>query len=162
MGYHIGSVWPHDNSIIALGLRIAAKAIPGESSELVDQALEIATGIIDMTLQQPYLRPPELFCGYERSEENTPVRYPVACSPQAWATGTLFQLLQVAINLVPDLANNRLRVIEPVLPESLNRLSLHNLRVGSTILDLEFEGSGGTIACRVAKKRGNLKVVFEA
>jgi glycogen debranching enzyme len=162
MGYHIGSVWPHDNSIIALGLRSAAKEIPGDSSELVAQALEIATGIIDMTLQQPYLRPPELFCGYERSEDNTPVRYPVACSPQAWATGTLFQLLQVAINLVPDAANNRLRVIEPVLPESVNRLSLHNLRVGSTILDLEFERSGGTIACRVAKKRGNLKVVFEA
>jgi glycogen debranching enzyme len=162
MGYHIGSVWPHDNSIIALGLRTAAKEMPGESFELVEQALEIANGIIDMTLQQPYLRPPELFCGYERSEENTPVRYPVACSPQAWATGTLFQLLQVAINLVPDSANNRVRVIEPVLPESLNRLSLHNLRVGSTILDLEFERSGGTIACRVAKKRGNLKVVFEA
>lgn len=162
MGYHIGSVWPHDNSITALGLRATAREILGGSSSLVDQTLEVATGIIDMTLQQPYLRPPELFCGYERREENTPVRYPVACSPQAWATGTLFQLLQVAINLVPDAANNRVRVIEPVLPESINRLSLHNLKVGSTILDLEFERSGNTTACRVAKKRGNLRVVFEA
>ncbi|PSB12547.1 amylo-alpha-1,6-glucosidase [Pleurocapsa sp. CCALA 161] len=162
MGYHVGSVWPHDNSITALGLRATAREIVGDSSSLVDQTLEVATGIIDMTLQQPYLRPPELFCGYERREENTPVRYPVACSPQAWATGTLFQLLQVAINLVPDAANNRVRVIEPVLPESVNRLSLHNLKVGSTILDLEFERSGNTTACRVAKKRGNLRVVFEA
>ncbi len=162
MGYHVGSVWPHDNSITALGLRATAREIVGECSSLVDQTLEVATGIIDMTLQQPYLRPPELFCGYERREENTPVRYPVACSPQAWATGTLFQLLQVAINLVPDAANNRVRVIEPVLPESVNRLSLHNLKVGSTILDLEFERSGNTTACRVAKKRGNLRVVFEA
>ncbi|HEY9771748.1 MAG TPA: amylo-alpha-1,6-glucosidase [Coleofasciculaceae cyanobacterium] len=162
MGYHIGSVWPHDNSITALGLRATAAEVPGESSSLVEQALELATGIIDMTLQQPYLRPPELFCGYERSAENTPVRYPVACSPQAWATGTLFQLLQVAINLVPDAANNRVRVIEPVLPDSLNRLSLQNLKVGSTILDLEFERLGNTTACRVAKKRGNLRVFFEA
>jgi glycogen debranching enzyme len=162
MGYHIGSVWPHDNSIIALGLRATAREVPRESVGLVEQTLELATGIIDMTLQQPYLRPPELFCGYERREENTPVRYPVACSPQAWATGTLFHLLQVTINLVPDAANNCVRVIEPVLPESVNSLSLHNLKVGSTIFDLEFKRSGNTTACRVAKKRGNLRIVFEA
>ena len=153
MGYHVGSVWPHDNSIIALGLR---------SLGLVEQTLEVAQGIFDMTLQQAYHRPPELFCGYERTPENSPVRYPVACSPQAWATGTLFQLLQIAINIVPDAANNCVRVIDPILPESINNLSLKNLRVGSTVIDLEFERSGGTTACRVAKKRGNLKVVFEA
>ena len=162
MGYHTGSVWPHDNSIIALGLRTTARSIVKESSSLVEQSLEVTTGIIDMTLQQHHLQPPELFCGYKRCEENTPVRYPVACSPQAWATGTLFQLLQVALNLVPDSDHNCLRVIEPVLPESLNRLSLHNLKIGSTILDLEFERLGNTTACRVAKKRGNLRVVFEA
>ena len=162
MGYHVGSVWPHDNSITALGLRATARESRKESPQLVEQTLEIATGIFDMTLQQPYLRPPELFCGYERREESTPVRYPVACSPQAWATGTLFQLLQVAINLIPDAANNCVRVIEPALPESINRLSLHNLKVGSTILDLEFERSGNTTACRAVKKRGNLRVVFEA
>ncbi len=153
MGYHVGSVWPHDNSIIALGLR---------SLGLVEQTLEVAQGIFDMTLQQAYHRPPELFCGYERTPENSPVRYPVACSPQAWATGTLFQLLQIVINIVPDAANNCVRVIDPILPESINNLSLENLRVGSTVIDLEFERSGGTTACRVAKKRGNLKVVFEA
>ena len=153
MGYHVGSVWPHDNSIIALGLR---------SLGLVEQTLEVAQGIFDMTLQQAYHRPPELFCGYERTPENSPVRYPVACSPQAWATGTLFQLLQIVINIVPDAASNCVRVINPILPESINSLSLENLRVGSTVIDLEFERSGGTTACRVAKKRGNLKVVFEA
>ena len=153
MGYHVGSVWPHDNSIIALGLR---------SLGAIEQTLEVAQGIFEMTLQQDYHRPPELFCGYNRTPENSPVRYPVACSPQAWATGTLFQLLQIAINIVPDAANNCVRVIQPVLPESINNLSLQNLRVGSTVIDLEFERSGGTTACRVAKKRGNLKVLFEA
>ncbi|YAF95318.1 MAG: glycogen debranching N-terminal domain-containing protein [Nodularia sp. CChRGM 3473] len=153
MGYHIGSVWPHDNSLIAMGLR---------SLGLIDQALEVFQGLFDMTSQQPLQRPPELFCGYERNGHHTPVQYPVACTPQAWATGTIFQLLQMVVNLVPDAQNNCLRIIDPALPESINRLSLHNLRVGPTILDLEFERSGSTTACRVAKKRGNLRVVIEA
>ncbi|KYC36618.1 amylo-alpha-1,6-glucosidase [Scytonema hofmannii PCC 7110] len=153
MGYHIGSVWPHDNSLIAMGLR---------SLGLIDQALELFEGLFDMTNQQPYSRPPELFCGYERKVDNAPVQYPVACTPQAWATGSIFQLLQMIVNLVPDAPNNCLRIIDPALPESIARLSLHNLRVGGTILDLEFERSGSTTACRVAKKRGNLRVVIEA
>ncbi|ASC73728.1 hypothetical protein XM38_047000 [Halomicronema hongdechloris C2206] len=153
MGYHIGSVWPHDNGIIAAGLR---------SQGFVEQALEIAQGIIDMTAQQPYHRPPELFCGYKRTPESSPVRYPVACSPQAWATGTMFQLLQLMVNLVPDAPSNCLRVIHPQLPESVNYLSLHNLTIGQTLLDLEFERSSGATACRVVRKRGNLRVVIEA
>ena len=153
MGYHVGSVWPHDNSMIALGLR---------SLGLIDQALELSQALFDMTLQQPYLRPPELFCGYERTPDNTPVKYPVACSPQAWATGSIFQLLQMMVNLVPDTRNNCLRIIDPALPASINSLALHNLRIGPTLLDLEFERSGTTTACRVAKKRGNLRVVIEA
>jgi glycogen debranching enzyme len=153
MGYHVGSVWPHDNSMIALGLR---------SLGLVDQALELTQGLMDMMLYQPYHRPPELFCGYERVEDKAPVNYPVACSPQAWATGSVFHLLQIMVNLVPDARNNCLRIIDPALPESINSLSLHNLRVGSTLLDLDFERSGTTTACRVAKKRGNLRVVIEA
>ncbi|NJL35819.1 MAG: amylo-alpha-1,6-glucosidase [Leptolyngbyaceae cyanobacterium RM2_2_4] len=153
MGYHVGSVWPHDNGMIVQGLR---------SLGLVDQALEVAQGLVDMTLQQPYQRPPELFCGYDRTDDSGPVQYPVACSPQAWATGTIFQLLQMMINLVPDAPSNYLRVIDPNLPESINHLSLHNLRIGQTLLDLEFERSGNATACRVTRKRGNLRVVIEA
>jgi glycogen debranching enzyme len=115
-----------------------------------------------MTLDQPYQRPPELFCGYERNGEGSPVQYPVAFSPQAWATGTIYQLLHMMVNLVPDAPSNYLRIIDPALPESINRLSLQNLRVGQTLLDLEFERSNTTTACRVVKKRGNLRVVIEA
>ena len=153
MGYHIGSVWPHDNGLIALGLR---------SLGLVDQALEVAQGIVDMTLQQPYQRPPELFCGYERTPDSSPVRYPVACSPQAWASGAIFQFLQIMVNLVPDAPSNCLRIVDPALPESLHHLSVHNLRIGQTLLDLDFERANGTTACRVTKKRGNLRVIIEA
>ncbi|MBD2569154.1 amylo-alpha-1,6-glucosidase [Anabaena lutea] len=153
MGYHTGSVWPHDNAMIAMGLR---------SLGLIDQALELFQGLFNMTSYQSYQRPPELFCGYELNGDNAPVQYPVACTPQAWATGSIFQLLQMIVNLVPDAQNNCLRIIDPALPESINRLSVHNLRVGGTILDLEFERSGSTTACRVANKRGNLRVVIEA
>ncbi|MBW4519314.1 MAG: amylo-alpha-1,6-glucosidase [Scytolyngbya sp. HA4215-MV1] len=153
MGYHIGSVWPHDNALTAMGLR---------SLGLIDQALELAQGLFDMTRKQPYQRPPELFCGYERSNDNDPVQYPVACSPQAWATGSIFQLIQMMVNLVPDAPGNCLRIIDPALPETLNHLSLKNLRVGPTMLDLEFERSGSITACRVSRKRGNLRVMIEA
>jgi glycogen debranching enzyme len=153
MGYHIGSVWPHDNSLTAIGLR---------SLGLIDQALELTQGLLDMTKHQPYNRPPELFCGYERVNDNEPVQYPVACTPQAWATGSVFQLIHTMVNLVPDAPGNYLRIIDPALPESINSLSLRNLRVGQTLLDLEFERSGSSTACRVSKKRGNLRVVIEA
>lgn len=153
MGYHVGSVWPHDNALTAMGLR---------SLGLIDQALELAQGLLDMTNRQPYHRPPELFCGYERSDEDDPVQYPVACTPQAWATGSIFQLAQMMANLVPDAPGNYLRIIDPALPESINYLSLQNLRIGPTLLDLEFERSGNSTACRVSKKRGNLRVVIEA
>ncbi|MFP4006621.1 MAG: glycogen debranching N-terminal domain-containing protein [Spirulinaceae cyanobacterium] len=153
MGYHVGSVWPHDNAIIAVGLR---------SLGLVDSALEIATGIIDMTIQQPYQRPPELFCGYERAEGNAPIQYPVACSPQAWATGSIFQLLQMVLNIVPDAPSNYVHILDTTLPKFLNQLSIQNLRISSTLLDLEFERADTTTACRVVKKRGNLRVAIES
>ncbi len=153
MGYHIGSVWPHDNSLIALGLR---------SQGLVKQSLKVAQGLINMTIAQPYQRPPELFCGYEHDGFTTPVQYPVACSPQAWASGTIFQLISIMINLVPNAANNQLNIIDPCLLNSINRLSIQNLRIGQTLLDLEFERFGDTTACRVNKKRGNVRVIIEA
>lgn len=153
MGYHLGSVWPHDNGIIAAGLR---------SLNRVEQSLEIAQGIIDMTVHQPYFRPPELFCGYPRLPNSSPVRYPVACTPQAWATGTIFQFLQIMANLIPDAANNCLQIVHPSLPSSIQFLSLENLKIGQTLLDLEFERSGNATACRVVRKRGNLRVIIEA
>jgi glycogen debranching enzyme len=161
IGYHTGSVWPHDNSLITMGLR---------SVGAVEQALEVAQGILDMTIHQPYQRPPELFCGYDRIAGHSPIQYPVACSPQAWATGTIFQLLQMMVNLVPDAPSNYLRILDPALPASIHQLSFKNLRVGSTILDLEFtreqdpqsEELRATTSCRVLKKRGNLRVTIEA
>jgi glycogen debranching enzyme len=156
MGYHIGTVWHHDNSLIALGLR---------SLNLIDHSLNLAQGLIEMTMLQPYQRPPELFCGYQQNGFNAPIQYPVACSPQAWATGTIFQLITMIVNFVPNAPDNQLRIIDPVLPKSINHLSIRNLRVGQTILDLEFARAGGrvgdTITCRVNKRQDNLRVIIE-
>ncbi len=157
MGYHVGSVWPHDSSLIAVGLR---------SINIVDQALSVAQGLVDMTLAQPYQRPPELFCGYEHDGFSTPVQYPVACSPQAWATGSIFQLITMMVNLVPNAPSQQLRIIDPALITSIGRLSIKNLRIGSSVLNLEFERAGDrssdVVACRVVKKQGHLRVIIEA
>ena len=136
----------------------------------VEQALEVAQGVLDMTVHQPYHRPPELFCGYERVAGQSPIQYPVACSPQAWATGTIFQLMQMMVNLVPDAPSNYLRILDPALPANINQLTFKNLRVGATLIDLGFtreqdaEGDyvRATTSCRVLKKRGNLRVTIEA
>ena len=86
-----------------------------------------------------------------------------------WATGTVFQLLQMMVNLVPDAPSNYLRILDPALPSNIHQLSFKNLRVGATALDLEFnqrdaegEGLRATTSCRVLKKRGNLRVTIEA
>jgi glycogen debranching enzyme len=161
IGYHTGTVWPHDNSLITMGLR---------SNGFPEQALEVAQGLFDMIGHQPYHRPPELFCGYARSQGN-PVQYPVACTPQAWATGTVFQLIQMMVNLVPNVESNQVRIIDPALPQSIHQLSIENLRVGATVLDIEFlcekspefdRNHVATTSCRVTRKRGNLRVMIEA
>ncbi len=153
IGYHTGSVWPHDNALTDIGLRSLCR---------VEQALEVAQGLFDMTLLQPYERPPELFCGCDRnSESDRPVQYPVACSPQAWATGRIFQLLQMMLNLVSDAPENQWRIIAPVLPESIKKLSPNNLMTGSNLLDLDLERSGSSTACGITDKRGNLRGIIE-
>jgi hypothetical protein len=108
--------------------------------------------------------PPELFCGFERTPTNRPVRYPVACSPQAWATGAVFQLLQIMVNLVPDVPNN-----------CLPHCAAYSARIGQLFVAEKFQNrsipywtlSLSEIPMRpppvgCMRKRGNLRVVIEA
>ncbi|MGB3267154.1 MAG: hypothetical protein WBA89_24765 [Microcoleus sp.] len=89
------------------------------------------------------------------------VQYPVACSPQVWATSSIFQLWQMMLNLVSDAPNNQRRIIESALPKSINKMSRHNLNIGSSLLGWQFDRSGSLIACLVTKKCGNLLVIIE-
>jgi glycogen debranching enzyme len=109
------------------------------------------------------MRLPELFCGFPRSGElDRPVPYPVACAPQAWASGASFLLLQSILGLCPDAAKRQLIIKKPTLPNWLNRLNLTGLRVGDSTLDLQFVQASGVTSARVMSKSGGpIKVLIE-
>lgn len=153
MSYHNGTVWPHDNSLIAKGM-----ADHGYKNEV----LVILNALFQASLHFPYYRLPELFCGFSKEGElDRPVSYPVACSPQAWAAGTIFLLLQSALGLNPDAAGNALRIVQPMLPDWLEEVRLNGLRIGTSSLDLQFMQFNGITTARVLKKTGKIKVLIE-
>lgn len=153
MSYHNGSVWPHDNAIIAEGLRKIGR--PKDAHQIMLSMLEVAQF-------EPDFRLPELFCGFERDGSTRPIDYPVSCSPQAWAAGASLQLLKSCLNLQPEACNGILRIVEPDLPEWLGRVTLRGLRVGSAILDLSFAASQtGMSSCQVLHKSGKIRVTIE-
>ncbi|MGN6565088.1 MAG: amylo-alpha-1,6-glucosidase, partial [Thermomicrobiales bacterium] len=108
-----------------------------------------------------YYRLPELFAGFGRADYRTPVRYPVACNPQAWAAGALPNLLQAVLGLVPDAFANRLHVIRPCLPDWLDWVTISGLRVGQGRVDLRYERSGDTTLTATVRKEGAIQVAIE-
>lgn len=150
MSYHNGSVWPHDNVIIARGLRRY-----GFFKELA----RMADGLYQAALHFPYHRLPELFCGFTRRGLAGPVRYPTACDPQAWAVGSIFQLLQTLLGI--EGRGRDVHITRPILPGWLGEVVLKNMRVGGGRVDLEFSRRGGKTYCSVLRREGNVRVVVE-
>jgi glycogen debranching enzyme len=129
MSYHNGSVWPHDNALIVMGLShygLAAQALP-----VIGAAHDVAATV-------RFNRLPELYCGMERASAMRPVLYPVSCSPQAWASGALFLMLQGVLGILPDAPSGALTIRNPVLPAFLQELTITDLAVGDTRLSLHF------------------------
>jgi glycogen debranching enzyme len=153
MSYHNGSIWPHDNAIIAEGMRKIGR---------VADAHKIMLGLLEAAQFQPDFRLPELFCGFERDGSYRPIDYPVSCSPQAWAAGAIFQLLKTCVNFQPDACHNLLRVVEPSLPDWLDKFTVQGLRVGSAVVGLSFTNHNGRGACQVLNKSGKVRVVIES
>lgn len=150
ISYHTGSIWPHDNAICAAGLwRYGFGA----------QAARVAGALLESTQFFRDARLPELFCGFDRAVSPYPVPYPVACSPQAWAAGAVFQLLQAMLGLQPDAANHELQLISPTLPEWLPDVRLENLVVGDAAVDLFVRRANGSTAVEVLRRTGDLDVV---
>lgn len=146
MSYHNGSVWPHDNGIIAMGLaRYGFK----------DKALQIFTGLLQASISVDLHRLPELFCGFPRRPGQGPTQYPVACSPQAWASGTVFHLLQACLGLTFSSNKPQLRFFRPRLPDYLEWLEIKNLRSGNSIVDLAFRRHKYGVAVNVLRKEGD-------
>lgn len=152
ISYHNGSIWPHDNSMIVEGLARLGR---------LDYVHELLHELFAVMLLQPDYRLPELYCGFDKSE--APINYPVSCSPQAWAAGSIFQLLASCLRMEPDAGAGFLRISEPALPAWLEEVNLTNLAVGKARLDLRFSynaGSGST-SCQVLRKQGDIKVIIE-
>jgi glycogen debranching enzyme len=155
MSYHNGSVWPHDNALIALGL-----GRYGHSSE----AMRILTGMFDTARAMPMHRLPELFCGFGRRDDEGPTHYPVACSPQAWASGTVFGLLEaitgMAISRAEEGARVQVEFHNPVLPPLINRLEITGLRLGEEEIDLQLHRSDHDVGVLVRRRTPGVDVVI--
>lgn len=151
VGYHLGTVWPHDNSIIAAGFR---------KYGFDDAARRIFAGILEAAMHFEHYRLPEVFSGFRRGEFGVPVRYPVACHPQAWAAGAIPYLVETALGLVPEAFERRLRIVRPTLPEDIERIEVRRLKVGRAQTDLNFRrADDGTIVVEVLNVEGPLDVI---
>lgn len=152
ISYHNGSVWPHDNAIIASGLaRYGMKEL----------AARVFTGLLDVSVTVELHRLPELFCGLHRRNEQGPTLYPVACSPQAWAAGSVFMLLQAALGIRVEAGQRRIRFNHPQLPEALPRLWLKNLKVGDARVDLFCERVNGTTSVEATDNHDGIEIFVD-
>lgn len=150
MSYHNGSIWPHDNGLIGAGLARYGRK---------DATAKILAGMFDVSLFVELHRMPELFCGFPRRPGEGPTRYPVACSPQAWAAGTVYHLVQACLGLRVEAAAGRVYLEYPTLPEFLERVRVRYLRVGAGVVDLLFSRHGDDVAVNVLARSGGAKVV---
>lgn len=152
MSYHNGSVWPHDNALIAAGLKRYG---------FVRGTNRVATALFDAATHADYMRLPELFCGFTRRSPNRPVSYPVACSPQAWAAGSPFLMLQAMLGVSARAHEGRVTVNMPHLPPWLNTVELRNLRVGGGTISMVFRREGEITSFSLLSREGDIKVVME-
>ncbi len=149
MSYHDGSVWPHDNGIAALGLA---------RYEFKEHALKLLTGLLEASVVLELHRLPELYCGFDRLPGQGPTLYPVACLPQAWASGAVFHLLQACLGLTFSAEKPQLRFHHPVLPNYLNWIEVKNLRFRDGVLDLVIRRHLQDVSVNVLRKEGSVEV----
>jgi glycogen debranching enzyme len=151
MSYHNGSVWPHDNGLIAMGL-----ARYGLKHEMQ----RVLTGLFDAALFMDLKRLPELFCGFARRPGIGPTRYPVACLPQAWSSATVFAMLGATLGVSFDPPARRIRFERPMLPTWLDTLHIRNLRLNDASVDLALERRGDDLAMHVLRRDGDVDVTL--
>lgn len=143
MSYHNGSVWPHDNALIALGFSNYGFKL---------QAARLFETIFDAATYQDQQRLPELFCGFLRKRRRGPTAYPVACSPQAWAAAAPFALLSACLGLHLPAASNEVRLVDPVLPSFLDDVTIRGLKLGASQFDLRVHRHESDVTLNVLKR----------
>jgi glycogen debranching enzyme len=149
MSYHNGSVWPHDNSLIALGLARYG------FSQAVEQVFK---GLFRAATYMDARRLPELYCGFQRQRGRGPTLYPVACSPQAWASATPFALLEASLGLEFDPLKREIRLRNPRLPSFLDEVTLRNLRLDPASVDLRLRRHRDSVSLDILRTRGKVQV----
>jgi glycogen debranching enzyme len=150
MSYHNGSVWPHDNGMLALGFgRYGLKHV----------AVRLLEAMFDAAVRLEHRRLPELFCGFTRRPRTGPTAYPVACAPQAWAAATPFALLQACVWPEFDPAAREIRFVRPRLPEFIDELRVNGLALNDAKVDLQLRRSNGDVVVHVLSRRGDVRVV---
>lgn len=150
MAYHNGSVWPHDNALIAAGMA---------SYGFKQGALKILGGLFDASLFLELHRLPELFCGFQRRPGEGPTLYPVACSPQTWSSVAVFLLLQSCLGLRIEAPRARLSFSQPVLPPFLEHIQIRNLRIGEAEVDLSLERHEKDVGINILRREGRIEIV---
>ena len=149
MSYHNGSIWPHDNALIALGLaRYGFK----------HSVQRLFKGLFDAATYMELRRLPELFCGFQRGRGRGPTHYPVACAPQAWASATPFTLLEASLGLQFDPAAGEIRLINPSLPMFLDWVILRNLQLNESSVDLRLHRHDDKVSLEILHRRGQVQV----
>jgi glycogen debranching enzyme len=152
LSYHNGSVWPHDNAIIAAGMaRYGFREFAGR----------VLMSLLDVSSSVELQRLPELFCGVDRREGQGPTLYPVACSPQAWAAGAVFMLLQACLGITVDAGHRRIIFDRPYLPQGIPQLSVRDLRIEDSRISLFMERDTGPVRIQVVEKHGEVDVVVK-
>jgi glycogen debranching enzyme len=145
--YQVGSVWPHDNALIAAGFKRYGRD---------REALRVFSAMFDAAARFPDFRLPEVFAGFSRERYPVPVQYPVACSPQAWSAATLPFLLVTVLGLNADATHGVLEVTRPHLPEWLGEVTLAGLCVGETRLSLSFRRTEEATLVALHDRRGTV------
>jgi glycogen debranching enzyme len=152
MSYHNGSVWPHDNAIFAEGLRRYGEP---------DRAAAILRALAEAAESFPLSRMPELFCGFPRRPERGPVPYPVACSPQAWASGALLQAVTATLGLSIECETGVISFDDPRLPEGVDWLEVNDIHLGTRgHLDVRVRRGKKFFAVEVMDKEGDVEVMI--
>jgi glycogen debranching enzyme len=153
MSYHNGSVWPHDNAMIALGMaRLGMRA----------ETLRLFEGISAASAGADQNRLPELFCGFHRRPGQGPTAYPVACTPQAWAAASIPALVQACLGLDFDIEAKVVRFDRPVLPRSIDSLTLRDLSLGEARVSVQISRTSGDSSVSVIERSGEVSVVTTA
>ncbi len=150
MGYHIGSVWPHDNALIASGM--ARYGMASEVSRLF-------TGLFDAAMYFDLHRIPELFCGFPREEGQGPILYPVACAPQSWSAAAVFLMFQACLGLRVNALESRISLVRPFLPPFPSQARIRNLQVGGASADLLVVRHERDVTVNVLRRTGDIDVM---